>query len=295
MLKVSHLAILAPPYRAIRRLSGEAPDLHGEFGGRPGVSLVWRMKFKEDELMEVVRRRPGGMALIVILPDADRVAADRDVLRVIETCRPQSVLPYHVWSEPNDLMQLARRPPDDLAAEVTDYLTWRGVALEQDGRHLIRRTIEMSSEIQTVAALARALYQSRRALGRRFLRSGLPVASHWLHFGRILRAAIRLQSTNDSLFTVACDLGYPDGFALSNQMKRLTGLRPTTARDYLGWEWILEAWIQREASAEAFSDVLTERLTSRRHRSAGGPPKERVRGKDLNEPSPRQRRSLHNT
>jgi hypothetical protein len=56
-----------------------------------------------------------------------------------------------------------------------------------------------------------------------------------------------MQSTEDTLFTIACDLGYPDGFALSNQMHRLVGIRPTSARDCLGWEWLIESWLRREA------------------------------------------------
>ena len=98
-----------------------------------------------------------------------------------------------------------------------------------------------------MSGLSRSLYLSRRALGRRFLTRGLPVPSHWLHFVRILRTALRLQSTEDTLFTIACDLGYPDGFALSNQMRRLTGVRPTSARDCLGWEWLIESWLRQEA------------------------------------------------
>jgi hypothetical protein len=65
----------------------------------------------------------------------------------------------------------------------------------------------------------------------------------------VLRATLRLQSTEDNLFTIACDLGYPDGFALSNQMYRLTGIRPTMARECLGWEWVMESWLRQEAEA----------------------------------------------
>ena len=247
MTHVTALSIFAPPYRFLQPFAGDAAALRREVADRPGVCLLWRLEGGWRERVEIARARPGGVALIVVLPPAEAVSEDRDVLRMIETCRPHSVLPYHPGDDVEDLRQLVRRPPDDLPAEITDYLAWRGVVLDQDTRHLVRRTVEMSGEVRTVAALARGLYQSRRALGRRLLNAGLPVASHWLHFARVLRAAIRLQAGEDGLFTVACDLGYPDGFALSNQMKRLTGLRPTAARDYLGWEWILETWLQREA------------------------------------------------
>lgn len=84
------------------------------------------------------------------------------------------------------------------------------------------------------------------------------MASHWLQFGRILRVAIRLQNSEDSVLAVGYELGYPDGFSLSNQMFRLTGYRPVEARQYLGWEWILEAWLRREADTGGLAPDLTE-------------------------------------
>jgi len=57
---------------------------------------------------------------------------------------------------------------------------------------------------------------------------------------------LRLQGSSENLFTVACGLGYPDGFALSNQMHRLTGVRPSQARECLGWEWLVDAWLTTE-------------------------------------------------
>ena len=217
----------------------------------PGAALVWHVaRSKAHRHLEVARARPGGMALIVILPPAAELGQNGlDVLTLVDRCRPHSVLPYHLEPEPEDLSVVLRRPPDALSVEVSDYLSWRGVRVDGDTRRLIRRTVELSGELSTVTGLARAVYLSRRALGRRFLNRGLPAPSHWLQFGRVLRAAIRLQTTEDSLFTVSSDLGYPDGFALSNQMKRLTGVRPSMARRCLGWEWFVEAWLHHEREA----------------------------------------------
>ena len=134
-----------------------------------------------------------------------------------------------------------------MASEITEYLTWRGIRVGSDARHLVRRTIELSVELRSITALSRSLYLSRRALGRRFESEGLPVPSHWLHFARLLRVALRLQNSEDTVVTAGFRLGYPDGFSLSNQMYRLTGYRPTEARQYLGWEWLVEAWLRREA------------------------------------------------
>ena len=127
-------------------------------------------------------------------------------------------------------------------------------------RRLVRRTLDLSAELRTVSGLARSLYISRRALGRRFMSRGLPVPSHWLHFGRILRASLHLQTEGTTLSSIAFDLGYPDGFSLSNQMYRLTGLRPSFMRECFGWEWIVEAWLYQEAQEQNLSAELSRHL-----------------------------------
>ena len=142
---------------------------------------------------------------------------------------------------------MLRRPPSDLSMEVGDYLGWRGITIDLETRRIVRRIVELSQDLRTVSAMARSLYLSRRALGRRFLTRGLPVPSHWLQLARLLHATVKLQANRDTLFGVAVGLGYPDGFSLSNQMKRLTGVRPSEARDKLGWEWLLETWLAKEA------------------------------------------------
>jgi AraC-like DNA-binding protein len=241
------LSLFVPPYDKLQPVDDSA-DIDRQARNCPGSALIWDLQRPQHVATEeVVQRRPGGLALIIILPEADHLAKDQRILRTVEVCRPHSILPFHAHPNPADLRSLLSRAPDDLAIEVADYLAWRGVVVDSDTRRLIRRTIELSGEIRSVTGLSRSLYVSRRALGRRFLLRGLPVPSHWLHLGRVLRAALRLQSTEDTLFSVACDLGYPDGFALSNQMERLIGVRPTTARLCLGWEWILESWMRQEA------------------------------------------------
>jgi len=58
---------------------------------------------------------------------------------------------------------------------------------------------------------------------------------------------MRLQIDKSPLGRIAAQYGYPDAFTLSNQMKRLTDYRPSDVRRWLGWEWLVEAWIKREA------------------------------------------------
>ena len=88
-----------------------------------------------------------------------------------------------------------------------------------------------------------------------------------------------LQDPKASLFSIGCELGYPDGFSFSNQLKRLTGLRPSLMRECFGWEWIVESWIHKEAESGNLSSELRSKLFPRqlpdsgaRTAVASGPP-----------------------
>ncbi len=254
--------LLSFPYRALCPLEGDRALLKAE-GRRPGSALIWHATeppSRED--LNLVNGRPGGVALVVILPSSRSVTDQAELLAVLADARPQSVLPHHVAPAATELAQALRRPPEDLAVDVTDYLAWRGVDMDRDTRHMVRKIVERSAELRSVTALSRGLYISRRALGRRFLSQGLPVPSHWLHFSRLLRIAIRLQNTDESVLSLGYDFGYPDGFSLSNQMMRLTGYRPSDARQYLGWEWLVEAWLRREADTGGLSPACVSQLAT---------------------------------
>jgi AraC-like DNA-binding protein len=246
------LSLFTPPYDKLEPLRWDDHRFTQPSG--PGTGLVWQLGLGSwSDVFKVVRRRPPGMALIVILPATVDLDSEPQLLRVVEACRPHSILPFHREPHVDDLGGLLRREPEDLSVEIMDYLQWRGIGVDIEVRRLIRRTIDLSSELRSITALARSLYLSRRALGRRFLTNGLPVPSHWLHFGRLVRAALCLQSSGVTLAEAAGRFGYPDGFALSNQMQRLVGVRPSDARRYLGWEWLVESWIHTEAASGGFS------------------------------------------
>jgi len=219
----------------------------------------------DERLLREVQRRPGGVQLLTVLPRTSEIEDADELLRMVEVCRPHAVLPFHHDPDPIDLRMLLREPPEDIARAVVDYLGWRGLIIDPDMRQLIRRTLELSADVSTVSGLARGVYMSRRALGRAFLRAGLPVPSHWLHVGRVLRAVLDLQWHGETLMRTASRHGYTDGFSLSNQMKRLTMTRPSEVKERIGWEWVLESWIQRELASGGFGKDQVGML--RRHRS----------------------------
>ncbi|MBM4372919.1 MAG: helix-turn-helix transcriptional regulator [Deltaproteobacteria bacterium] len=254
------LSLFGHPYSVLAPVTGGKRQLSAE-GRRPGTALVWRLdRGAHDHDTPVVRDRPGGLPLVVILPRFGGPASHPGLGGVVDSVRPCAVLPYHPDPDPDDLCAVLRRPPEDLAVEITDYVAWRGLRLDRETVHLVRRIVGLSSDLRSISALSRSLYMSRRALGRRFVARGLPVPSHWLHFARLLRVAIRLQNSDDSVLSVGYELGYPDAFSLSNQMVRLTGYRPSEARAFLGWEWLLEAWLRKEADQGSLAPDLSQDL-----------------------------------
>jgi AraC-like DNA-binding protein len=249
-----------PPYKSLEAVEhpSEIPqDVQPIRGG----AMVWNLRAGDwGAGFRAVRERPHGVALIILLPPAVELGGTERILELMEHCRPHSVLPFLDALDPEELVPILRRFPSDFALEVTEYLVWRGIEVDLETRQLIRKTLKLSGELQTVTDLAKALYTSRRALGRRFMSRGLPVPSHWLHFGRVLRAALLLQKRDANLYSIACHLGYPDGFSLSNQMMRLTQIRPSTLRECFGWEWVVEAWLCQEAFEGNISPLLRKSL-----------------------------------
>ena len=256
----SIFALLTFPYVRLRTVRANLDDLRTH-GRDAGSALVWGMVDGPTDAREVdlIRRRPGGLALIVILPPGQEGGARPRVDLELGQLRPLGILPFHAAPDPTDCAQVLRRPPVDLAAEVTDYLQWRGLHLERETLRLVRRILDLSGELRSISSVARSLYLSRRALGRRLAVQGLPVPSHWLQLGRLIRVAVRLQNSDATIASVAFEYGYPDGFSLSNQMERLTGHRPTEVRRRFGWEWLIEAWLRREAGTGRFSGITVLR------------------------------------
>jgi AraC-like DNA-binding protein len=171
------------------------------------------------------------------------------LIQLVQAGRAHGILPFHLNPTPSDLAEVLRRPPVELSMEVVDYVRWRGLGIDRDTAHIVRRIVTLSRELRSISAVSRSMYVSRRALGRRLTSRGLPVPSHWLQLGRLLRLALRLQNSAATLSSIAFEFGYSDGFSASNQMERLLGYRPSEVRERWGWEWILEAWLRQEADA----------------------------------------------
>jgi transcriptional regulator GlxA family with amidase domain len=132
----------------------------------------------------------------------------------------------------------------------TGHLAREGVLRSQKIRGLVRRIFELAPMYPSITQLARKMCTSRRTLGRAFEAEKLPVPSHWLQFARLVYVSAVIQEKQQvPIFKAAIQVGYPDGFTMSNQMKRLIGCRPSEVRENLGLGWILEEWVKREVEA----------------------------------------------
>lgn len=244
---ISTVSLLLYPYTRLHPFTKESGRIRLLTRGG-GAAVVWMMGERPKPwVADLVNSRPGGVALLAILPPGSSIEENAEVVHFVQAARAHGILPYHPSPSPVDLAELLRQPPYDLAAEVVEYVRWRGLRIDRETAQIIRRIIDLSQELRSISAVSRSMYLSRRALGRRLAKCGLPVPSHWLQVGRLLRVILRLQNSSETVASVAFEFGYPDGFAVSNQMERLLGYRPTEVRERLGWEWILEVWLRREA------------------------------------------------
>ena len=242
------LQVFGPPYTGF---TPTADELLRSRAPACGKALVWWLVDGEQQIDEYERLavRPPGLPLIVLLPAATEIKRTLPLLNRVIALLPKSVLPAPYLGTPEYLKQVLSAPPKSMSESVTRYLKRRGVLKSEEMTREVKRIFELAPEIVSVTRLARRLYTSRRTLGRHFAVKGVPVPSHWLQFARLLHVTVQLQNDSSAIFRVATRMGYPDGFTMSNQMKRLTGYRPTEVRAWLGWEWVLEAWLQREAAA----------------------------------------------
>ncbi len=218
----------------------------------PGCALLWspRTAPRADALARLIDRPPG-LPLFLVLPPPGRIREIVPVLGRLHELAPRAVLPEGPLVGMEAIKALLATHARPLALEVTEYLLRRGL-IPPVSLAAVKQVLELAGSTRSITALCRRMYLSRRTLGRHFELEGIPVPSHWLQMGRLLHVATRLQRERTTAFRAAVGVGYPDGFTMSNQMKRLLGVRPTEVRDCLGWEWIVEAWVKAETARGGF-------------------------------------------
>lgn len=238
-------SLMLPPYDEL------VPPTQVQYCPNRGVAAVWFVR----EGSQVAERewladRPNGVELVVVLPPASQIRSALPLLRDMTDLRPRGILPHSSIGTPEPIRLLLGSSPRDLSSAVVAHFTRAGILRNARIRALVAKIFELAPTIPSISHLSRKLYTSRRTLGRLFESEGLPVPSHWLQFARLMHVATIIQEKRDlPIFKAAIQVGYPDGFTMSNQMKRLIGCRPSDVRDNLGYEWIMEEWMAREKTA----------------------------------------------
>jgi AraC-like DNA-binding protein len=242
---VPTVQLFAPPYTRLDVVH-QPPDQVREFPR--GAALVWYIcdAARQEREFEQLRDRAFGLPLIVMLPPPRDIHRTLPLLNFVNALRPSAVLPGPSLGTPHDLRHVLATPPRAVPDTLLQYFMHRGLLPNRIIAREVRRIFELAPEVNSITRLARRMYTSRRTLGRHFALASLPVPSHWLQFARLIHVAVRIQAHPGAIFRIASRAGYPDGFTMSNQMKRLIGCRPTEVRQCLGWEWIVEAWLERE-------------------------------------------------
>jgi AraC-like DNA-binding protein len=239
------LQLFRAPYRGCEPLDlGWKPERP-----EPGAAAVWFVTPASHVYAELewIQERPRSLPFFIVLPEPEDIPPLATVLRMIPELGPRGVLPSVATGTMSALRTLLVAPPRQLAPAVADLLMSLGRIPDDDARGRIETIIASAAHTSSIDQLSTSLCLSRRTLGRFFAERDLPVPSHWLQFGRILHVAIQLQNTRTNINRVSARFGYPDGFTMSNSMKRLTGYRPSFVREHLGWEWLVEAWLRGES------------------------------------------------
>ena len=238
------LFVFEPPYQTFTAGDGQLAG----WATVPGAALVWFIAPGPGlgDLIDKARHRPRSVPLFVVLPEPEEIRDVVPTLRAIPGLRPRGVLPTAGRDLYPALRSLLAAPPRTLHSAVGDHLQFAGIFPDDETRFTVEDIIAAAPRVRSIENLATRMCQSRRTLGRYFRARELPVPSHWLQFARVLHVAVHIQNTRTSINRVSNRYGYPDGFTMSNSMKRLTGYRPTFVREHLGWEWIVEAWLRQE-------------------------------------------------
>ena len=239
-----NISLFAPPYTSFTSFDSSQGWDH-----KRGHAFVWYLcdAISQLEEYEWLLRRPARVPLFVVLPPAKAIEPILSIIPQLNQLHARGVLPNGPLENVDSVRMLLTQAPRDLPAVMVSYFTRRGLLRDVKARSLVHKFFELAPAVPSISTLSRRLYTSRRTLGRFFEAHGLPVPSHWLQFARLLYVTVTLQSKEHvPVFRIATQYHYPDGFTMSNQMKRLVGCRPTDVRENLGYEWFVEEWLERE-------------------------------------------------
>lgn len=145
-----------------------------------------------------------------------------------------------------------RRILTDAATLPEDLEQWLALRVPKASATVVRvvgETVRLSPGFTEISPLLRSLGHAERTVRTWFRRAGVPGPGAWLAAAHAVRTALRLQADDRApLLTLAVDCGYSDHSSLSRQSLRLFGVRPGRVRQTLGWQWLVDRWLQRRCA-----------------------------------------------
>lgn len=143
-----------------------------------------------------------------------------------------------------------------LGREAVEWLRLRRIPLSPTLSHAVRHLVAGGARATSLTQLLRAARTAPSSLRSRLRRKQLPSPASWHRLGRALHVAVRIQaSPRKSLLLLAHECGHGDHAALIRQFTGCFGIRPATVRGTLGWEWLLERWVDRQLATGAVATV----------------------------------------
>lgn len=135
--------------------------------------------------------------------------------------------------------------PTDIGAEVVEWLGIRGLTLSPAASALVRELIRLGPEYGLLDEAAGVIGEPPHVIRRRCRGERIPSPGEWLRLGRLLHAVFMVQrQPGSSLELVALESGYGGRSHLSRHVKHYFGLRPGEIRGTLGWEWMMNRWVE---------------------------------------------------
>lgn len=254
---MSSQALLAPPaifqitppydrFEVVPDLAVLAPEALGD-----AAVLVVGLASPEERGSDVATLIPQLRSRFPAAPLVLRAGPPAEEAEVDWTRRAQELRVRGVLFEGEPPRERLRRILTDTTAlpdEISEWLSLRVSGLPSPVARLIHEIVHLSPRFGEVGALLGSIGHPERTTRTWFRHAGVPGPGKWLAVAHALRAALRLQAEESApLLTLAVECGYSDHSSLSRQSLRLFGVRPGAIRRMLGWEWLLDRWLQRTA------------------------------------------------
>ncbi|MEX2375582.1 MAG: helix-turn-helix domain-containing protein [Dehalococcoidia bacterium] len=236
--------LLRPPYEE-RNLRAALPDLDRADvppGSIAGV-MVSRPVDDPDAIRKLVRdlsKRIPACPVVMLLqmpPEEGLLVATR-----LAPLQFRAIVPIGAGMSP--LLREVLTDPAMLSRDVVDWLQLRHIRLNPNQTDLLESIFTAAPHYPDLTTLLDHYRIPQSSARFRLRKRGLPSPNRWFQLARAIHAALRLQAKPErSVAAVAHQLGFADHSALAHLLRRSLHVTANQVRGTLGWEWLLDRWM----------------------------------------------------